>query len=92
MNIDYKDFGKRVATRRKVLKLTQDNVAEKTGLSNNHISNIENNHSIPSLECLMKICDALETTPDYLLLGTVKHLKDGMLNQTKEKLDIYNKK
>jgi len=49
MNIDYKALGERIAKRRKVLNLTQEDVAEATGLSNNYISNIENNHSIPAL-------------------------------------------
>lgn len=54
MEINYKELGERIAKRRKVLNLTQDDVAEATGLSNNHISNIENNHSIPSIETLLK--------------------------------------
>nr|MDA8221746.1 helix-turn-helix transcriptional regulator [Desulfitobacterium hafniense] len=41
MEINYKELGERIAKRRKVLNLTQDDVAEATGLSNNHISNIE---------------------------------------------------
>ena len=86
INIDYKMLGKRIAKRRKVLNLTQDDVAEATGLSNNHISNIENSHSIPSIESILKICDAIDTTPDYLLLGISKHGDDDLQAQICQKM------
>ena len=35
-----------------------------------YISNLETGRSIPSLEMIMKLCEALDTTPDHLLLGT----------------------
>lgn len=41
-------------------------------MTNNHISNIENGYTVPSLETLLKICHALDVTPDYLLLGSTK--------------------
>ena len=72
MKLDYSQLGKNISKCRKSNGLTQERLAEFTGLSNNHISNIENNYSIPSIETLMKLCEALNTTPDFLLLGTVK--------------------
>lgn len=72
MTVDYKNIGIRIAQRRRELKMKQNQLAELTDLSNNHISNIENGHSIPSLETLAKICDVLNVTPDYLLLGNLK--------------------
>ncbi|AFL98946.1 MULTISPECIES: helix-turn-helix domain-containing protein [Desulfitobacterium] len=92
MEINYKELGKRIAKRRKVLNLTQDDVAEATGLSNNHISNIENNHSIPSIETLMKICQALDITPDYFLLGIVRHENDSLLAQINQKIKLCDEK
>lgn len=92
MEIDYKALGERIAKRRKVLNLTQDNVAEATGLSNNHISNIENNHSIPSLDTLVKICETLDITPDYFLLGIVRHTDDNLLAQINQKLKLCDAK
>jgi transcriptional regulator with XRE-family HTH domain len=90
MEIDYSLIGQRIAKRRKVLNLTQDDVAETTGLSNNFISNIENNHSIPSIETLMKICEALNATPDYFLLGVYKNIDENMLIEISEKLKLCN--
>ncbi|RJE46554.1 MULTISPECIES: helix-turn-helix transcriptional regulator [unclassified Dehalobacter] len=92
MKIDYKELGERIAKRRKVLNLTQDDIAEATGLSNNHISNIENNHSIPSIETLIKICEALDITPDYFLLGIVRHTNDSLLSQINQKIKLCDEK
>ncbi|WP_024834033.1 helix-turn-helix domain-containing protein [Ruminiclostridium josui] len=71
MNIDYKMLGVRIKNARENKCLTQEQLAEITGLSNNYISNIERNHSIPSLETLVKICNALDVTPDFLLVDSV---------------------
>ena len=72
MYVDYKKIGVRIAQRRKEIKMKQNTLAEKTNLSNNHISNIENGYSVPSIETFAKICNVLNITPDYLLLGTLK--------------------
>lgn len=92
MEINYKEFGERIAKRRKALNMTQDDVAGATGLSNNYISNIENDHSIPSIETLLKVCVALDTTPDYLLLGIVGNTDDSLLAQVQEKLRLCGEK
>lgn len=76
MYLDYKLLGKRIAARRKELGLKQYQLNEKAGLSDKYISCIETGKSIPSIDVLMRICDALETTPDYLLLGTIADKED----------------
>lgn len=73
MKIDFNSLGKRIAKRRHELNCKQCVIAEKAGISNNYLSNIENGKSIPSLETFADICNALSTTPDYLLLGIIKH-------------------
>lgn len=72
MYIDFNSLGKRIAQRRIALGYKQNELAEKADLSNNYLSNIENGHSIPSIVTLAKICIQLDTTPDMLLLGTIK--------------------
>lgn len=72
MKIDFNSLGKRIAKRRHELGYKQCVVAEKAGISNNYLSNIEKGKSIPSLETFADICIALSTTPDYLLLGIIK--------------------
>ena len=92
MLIDYSQLGKNLAKYRKSKGLTQEKLAELSELSNNYISNIENNYSIPSLETLMKLCEALKTTPDYLLLGTAVNEGGGVKEEIVQKLQLCNKK
>lgn len=72
MYVDYKEVGRRIALRRKSLGLKQNIVNEMAGLSDKYLSNIETARSIPSIDVLMRICNALDTTPDYILLGATK--------------------
>lgn len=70
MYTDYKELGKRIAKRRKELKMKQSEANSLAGLSDKYLSNIERGVSIPSIDVLMRICAVLKTTPDALLLGT----------------------
>ena len=96
MKIDFSMLGKRIAQRRHEMGLKQSVVAKKAGISNNYLSNIENGKSIPSLETFADICIALSTTPDYLLLGTLKSnsvpqtIIDGLNLCYNESLSIIN--
>ena len=87
MNIDYEILGKRIAILRKKKSLTQEKLSEKAEITNNYLSNIENNHSIPSLETLIKICSALEVTPNEILLGTVNNTKEYLNKEISEKFN-----
>jgi len=80
MGLDYTQIGKRIAKRRKSLKLTQAKVAEKADISEKYMSNIERATSIPSTEVVMRLAIALETTPDEFLVGTARHEDGGWKN------------
>ncbi len=69
MYVDYKELGRRIAARRKELGLKQSQVNEMADLSDKYLSNIERATSVLSVDVLMKLCRALDTTPDYLLIG-----------------------
>lgn len=69
MKIDYNLLGRRIARLRKERRLTQDKLSEKAEISNNYLSNIENGRSIPSLETLVRLCEAMEVTPDTVADG-----------------------
>lgn len=69
--VDYKEVGRRIAARRRELGLKQWQVNEMAGLCNNYLSNVERATTVISIDVLMKICSALDTTPDTLLLGAV---------------------
>mgnify|MGYP002584919062 FL=1 len=72
--------------------MTQEQLAEKAELSNIYISHIENSRSIPSLETLMKICSALNTTPDELLLGTKQDMENYLQSDIQKKLILCTPK
>ena len=73
MILDYTEIGKRIARRRKELGLKQSEVEEKADLGYKYLSNIERSISIPSVEVIMRLAVALDTTPDEFLIGTLSH-------------------
>lgn len=92
MTIDYSAVGKRISLIRKNRGMTQEQLAEKAELSNIYISHIENSRSIPSLETLMKLCSALDTTPDELLLGTKQDMENYLQSDIQKKLILCTPK
>lgn len=70
MELDYQAIGKRIAKRRKVLKLKQFEVEEIAGIGFKYLSSIECAKSIPSIEVIMRLAAALDTTPDEFLVGS----------------------
>ena len=65
--LDFSVIGQRIRETRISQKLTQEYVAEKTGVNVSHISNIETNKVKVSLTLLVSICNVLDTTIDYIL-------------------------
>lgn len=58
--LDKKEVGFFIQTKRKENKLTQQDLASKTGLSRNYISDVENGRYTPSAESLFKIAIVLD--------------------------------
>ncbi len=71
VKINKKLIGVRIMQRRKTAGLTQDELAEKVGLSPNHISNIECGKNLPTTKFILQVCNILGETPDYYLLGKI---------------------
>lgn len=65
--IDYQKLGMKIKNMRAGRGLTQDMLAEMVSCNTSHISNIENNHTKVSLNVLLAIANALNTSIDYLL-------------------------
>ena len=84
MEIDYPEIGKRISFRRKELRLTQEELSDLTGISINQISNLENSHSVPTIDSILKLSKALGTTPDYFLLGITKSISGVKINRIAE--------
>ena len=62
-------MGLRIAQRRKELHLTQEQLAEKMGVSLQTISNIELGKKAVRPQNLANLCTYLEITSDYVLYG-----------------------
>lgn len=92
MTIDYSAVGKRISLIRKNRGMTQEQLAKKAELSNIYISHIENSRSIPSLETLMKLCSALDITPDEVLLGTKQDMENYLQSDIQKKLILCTPK
>lgn len=91
MELDYQEIGKRIARRRKQLKLKQAETEERAGIAYKYLSNIERGVSIPSTEVIMRLALALDTTPDEFLVGTVRHQDEGW-KDVAEKLRVLDEK
>jgi transcriptional regulator with XRE-family HTH domain len=76
MELDYIEIGKRIAARRKELGLKQAQVCERAGINDKYLSCIERATSIPSLEVVMRLALALDTTPDRFLTGSIRYEGD----------------
>jgi len=63
------DMGYRIYTRRRELEYTQELLADLVGVSVQTISNIECGKKAVRPKNLAKICTALKTSADYILLG-----------------------
>ena len=65
--LDFAFIGQRIKEVRTEKHLTQDYIAEKTGVNVSHISNVETGKVKISLTLLVGVSNALGTTVDYLL-------------------------
>ena len=98
MALDYKAIGKRVCDSRKKLGITQEKLSEMVDLSPAHISHIESGKTKVSLESLVNIANALNTTTDSLLYDNLtistssydKELRDMLEHcSVREKQTVY---
>lgn len=66
-------IGKRIKQCREKLGLTQEQFAEKTGLTVNYISTVERGASFPRCEKLITIMNALEVSADAIFCDVTTH-------------------
>ena len=74
-----KEIGQRIKKCRKTLKLTQEKLEERSGVSQNHISSLERGVSLIGVDALMKLAPALGVSMEYLLTG--RQTKETMIPQ-----------
>lgn len=80
---DYRiKMGIRLKNKRKMLKLTQEQMAEKLNVSIKHYGGVERGNAGLSIENLIEVCNILGTDLNYLILGEEE--KDSLPEKIKE--------
>ncbi|WP_250228516.1 helix-turn-helix domain-containing protein [Anaeropeptidivorans aminofermentans] len=90
MILDYRAIGQRIRSIRLKGGLTQEKLAELTELSNQHISNIETGSTKLSLQTLVKIANALDSSADEILCDNVTKTKPIYDNEILQELADCN--
>ena len=90
-----KEMGQRIIVRRKSLRMTQEELAEKLGVSTQMISNLELGKKAIRPENLAKVCTVLELSADFILTGTntktaVDAVAEKLIQLTAEELQMVN--
>lgn len=87
-------FGQRVAALRHKKGFSQATLAQIAGVGKSTISNYETGYCPSNSAIAIKLAEALDTTPEYLLSGTeIQSLSDPLLNYSHaSKIPIYNTK
>lgn len=90
---DLKKIGNRIVKRRKECHLTQEQLAERMNVSIQMISNLERGNKAIKIDNLLKLCDILHTSTDYILCGKhtendIPYLADKLLQLTKSDYEM----
>lgn len=75
-------IGSRILSRRKQLRMTQEELAEKAGITPQTVSSAELGKKALRPENIIRICSALDISTDYLLLGNVNAADHSLLLST----------
>lgn len=66
MALDVKSFGRRVAAARKIRGMSQEELAERSGIAASAITRYETGDMMPGFGRVAAIADALDVTTDWL--------------------------
>ena len=82
VELNYRLVGERLRAIRKKRGYTQEQLAEMAGISPQHCSGIETGGAKVSLPALVQLCNALDASPDEILLDSVPAAaKPGLLRE-----------
>lgn len=73
----YAQLGRRIKQQRTLARMTQEKLAEKAGISLSFLGHIERGTRKASLDTLVKICNALNISPNLLLQDSLKEGLQG---------------
>ena len=96
MKLNLKMMGFRISTQRRELHMTQEELAEKVGVSVKHISAIETGRTRANIELLYDIATCLGVTIDCFIFGIVKkshieEIEDYLKECNDEEIKIIKK-
>lgn len=90
-----REMGQRIMVRRKSLRMTQEELAEKLGVSTQMISNLELGKKAIRPDNLARVCSVLELSADFILSGAntrtpVDHVAEKLIQLTPEELQMVS--
>ena len=92
--INYQDIGMRIRKLRRAEGITQEELADKIGISASFMGHIERGSRVASLETLVLLCNTLHTTPNHLLQASLQgeleaHMPTTMSSEERSKLSTF---
>ena len=88
--VDYEALGRRLKSKRRAAKLSQDELAKKVQISVSYYGNIERGQRIPSIDTLVALANVLETSVDYLLVDSVIVAKRQYMSKMETQSRVYH--
>ena len=79
--MDYFAIGQRIRNRRKECLLSQEELAEKIGISTTHMSHIETANTKLSLQVLVDLAEALKVSTDELLFDSKRNTQEDKVSR-----------
>lgn len=92
MSDSLKKIGERICQRRREIGLTQEKLAEKMDVSVQMISNLERGNKAIRIDNLIKLCDILNISSDYILTGMRSRNDASEVARELERLSEYDLK
>lgn len=81
MDITLQQIGRRLYERRKQLRMTQDELAERAEVTSQTISTAELGKKAMRADTIIRVCAALDISADYLLFGHISPQDLSILSQ-----------
>lgn len=99
MGFDQFAFGKRFKQLRKERRLTQEQLADRLGISDRHVRGIEHGDFFPSIDLYILIAQVFQVSLDMLILGEIAssremelkeylHKQEVLIQQLKESMEL----
>ena len=90
--MDYYEIGQRIRKYRKAVGLSQEELADRVGISTTHMSHIETGNTKLSLQVLVAISEALEVTTDSLIYELPQLNKTALAKEVVDIIDSSSSK